>query len=340
MHFLNVERNDAILIRCEGECAFIDSGSYIWGAPCADYLQSVGVTSLKYYIGTHAHLDHVGGAPAVLAAFPTEAVLEPHAYTEAMIRYSAVTDAEKQAVSEVPFQILLVGQSVTVGSATLDCLGPINVRSCNYMEVNENYNSLVLMLSYGETRFLLTGDTTNFTLNAIETANPGSLRADVYKNMHHTEPTNEHLLNAIRPDYVIFSTSSSDMPMRVYVQQLSEMGSRMLITSDNHSGNIVMTSDGREIAVQTQYAPTSMELGSSELSLCEGTAAFLNVTFQPNLRFQALTWSSDNPNVAKVDGKGKVTGVQAGQTIIRATDGSGMSAFCLVTVHTSASVRR
>lgn len=47
-----------------------------------------------------------------------------------------------------------------------------------------------------------------------------------------------------------------------------------------------------------------------------------------------IVWSSDNPDVADVNGKGVVTGVKAGQTVIRATsEDEGISDFCVVTVN-------
>jgi len=49
---------------------------------------------------------------------------------------------------------------------------------------------------------------------------------------------------------------------------------------------------------------------------------------------KSIVWSSDNPDVADVNGKGVVTGVKAGQTVIRATsEDEGISDFCVVTVN-------
>jgi len=50
-----------------------------------------------------------------------------------------------------------------------------------------------------------------------------------------------------------------------------------------------------------------------------------------------VTWHSDNPYVADVDGRGVVTAFQCGSATIyaEATDGSGLSASCKVTVTSS-----
>lgn len=53
-----------------------------------------------------------------------------------------------------------------------------------------------------------------------------------------------------------------------------------------------------------------------------------------NADYPQLDWKSDNPEIATVDSEGKVTGISAGSTVIRATatDGSEVSAACNVEV--------
>ena len=66
VHFMDIDRNDGILIECDGEAAFIDSGTHDYGVKAVGYMQSAGVEKLTYYIGTHAHRDHVGGGAPIL----------------------------------------------------------------------------------------------------------------------------------------------------------------------------------------------------------------------------------------------------------------------------------
>ena len=332
VHFINVGRNDAILIRCGGESAFIDSGTYGWGEYSTGYLRSQGVQSLKYYIGTHAHLDHVGGAPVILANFNVGTVIQPHSNVRKAIEASVETAAERQAVANANYQNLTVGQQIQVGSATITCLGPLSVLRASIDSADENDNSLVLMLSYGSNRFLLSADATSTSMKAIEAAGPGSLRADVYKNAHHNGATKESLIAAIRPKWTVFSTAAKYMPAKDYLEMLSRYGSQSLITTDSHSGHIIMTSDGSNISVRTQHSASSISLNKSSMALYIGKSETLKATVKPSGRYKTVTYVSDNPAVATVSASGKVTGVSQGTTTIRAIEPTGPVALCQVTV--------
>lgn len=333
VHFLNVGRNDGILIRCGGEDVFIDSGMYRYGIVSRDYMKQIGVNQLKYYVGTHGHRDHVGGAAPILAAFDTGAVLVPHARVRDGIEACASNEAERQAVEEAKYVTMQAGQKVTVGDAVITCLGPLSIRNVSFQANAENENSLVLMLTYGDVDILLSADATAASLRAIEAANPGALNADVYKNAHHNGRTRSDIIQAISPQWTIFSTSSSDQPDRSYVNELMKAGSQVVLTTEKHGGNVVLTTDGSAINIQTQYKPESITLNNTSLELFEGKTGKLKATVRPSRYYnRAIFFSSDNPSIASVNEEGKITAVSAGQTVIRAKDASGMEATCTVTV--------
>ena len=77
IHFISSsggDTNDAILIESNGEYGLIDA-AYPSSGYCADYsanggtvlryLQSNGVSHLKFVIASHAHCDHIGGIPEI-----------------------------------------------------------------------------------------------------------------------------------------------------------------------------------------------------------------------------------------------------------------------------------
>ena len=77
-----------------------------------------------------------------------------------------------------------------------------------------------------------------------------------------------------------------------------------------------------------------VSLNKTELILPEGEAESLVATFIPqNVTNKKLTWKSDNPAIASVDEKGKVTAHQQGSTVITVkTDDGGKEAKCTVKV--------
>ena len=77
VHYIDVGQADCILIECGGAFMLIDGGNRDDGQKVISYLQSCGVEELEAVVCTHAHEDHVGGLPAVLAVYPTAQVYAP-----------------------------------------------------------------------------------------------------------------------------------------------------------------------------------------------------------------------------------------------------------------------
>ena len=65
------------LLEEAGEFAVIETGTSLSVPRLLDYLdaQGVGLGQIRYVIPTHVHLDHAGGASAMMAAFPEASLL-------------------------------------------------------------------------------------------------------------------------------------------------------------------------------------------------------------------------------------------------------------------------
>ena len=77
VHFIDVGQADCALLESGGEYMLIDGGNREDGRLVVSYLEQQGVEELAYVVCTHAHEDHVGGLPSVLAVYPTHAVYAP-----------------------------------------------------------------------------------------------------------------------------------------------------------------------------------------------------------------------------------------------------------------------
>lgn len=90
-----------------------------------------------------------------------------------------------------------------------------------------------------------------------------------------------------------------------------------------------------ECRVRVYQPVTELRMDNRSVTVDTGDDIQLTATILPyDADNKSIVWSSDNPDVADVNGKGVVTGVKAGQTVIRATsEDEGISDFCVVTVN-------
>lgn len=249
--FMDIGRNDGILLHCDGEYAFIDSGERPYGQQARNFLFYMGIPHLKYYIGTHAHTDHVAGAPVILATIPADRVIVPHQGVVDLIRDKAATVSEWIAVNCVPFSILRPGQKIMLGGATMECLAPMDITQAPITSTKENHNSLVLRVTYGKRTLLLTGDASATELRRVREQDESLLKVDVLKNPHH----NSSLGSAYEwfgMKYVIASTSSSFLPSASMRAQIERLGATLYCTASSANSSVLMVTDGESL----EFYPT------------------------------------------------------------------------------------
>ena len=244
--FMDIGRNDGILISCGGEYAFIDSGIYDYGEQAVEHMKSLGITRLKYYIGTHAHQDHVGGAGPILDAFDVDMIVAPHDYVITVMDHFCKKESEEQAVANTPVYIMTHGDQIYLGGAKLFCIGPITCIPHSYHSTAENENSLVTRLTYGESSFLLTGDANQKEMLEIESFYPGSTKVDILKNPHHNAYLPMRVLEKVAPKIVVFSTSNRARPKSKVREIFKQLGSEIYITAPAEHSHVTITTDGKK----------------------------------------------------------------------------------------------
>jgi competence protein ComEC len=75
VHVLDVGQGDSILIIGPEKVALIDAGDEKNGKKVVEALRLKGIQQIDYFIATHAHPDHIGGAAEVFASFKVGMVL-------------------------------------------------------------------------------------------------------------------------------------------------------------------------------------------------------------------------------------------------------------------------
>lgn len=254
VHFISVGSNDGILLRAGSECAFIDSGNYLEGEMCVEYMKSVGVTNLKYYIGTHAHRNHVGGAAYILSSIPTKGIIYTHEMVPFQISMMAKTDDEKAALDAVERYPTNYMDVYTLGGATLRCVGPESYSNIyNYNATSENDNSLLLHVTFGDISFFLTGDSPDRKVLRMYENHPEVLKSTVIKAPHHAAGFIPDVYELIDTEYMVFSTSDISLPKEKQLEMAMASSDHVLITADNRNGNIIFRTDGKTLTVQTEF---------------------------------------------------------------------------------------
>jgi len=157
--FLDVGQGDAVALRSPaGRWLLVDGGPR---GPQGDagrrvvvpFLRSHGATQLAAIIATHAHLDHFGGLPAVLEAFDPAFVLEPGQAVPDAGYLGFLGAVESDGAAWRPAR---QGDRLALDGVTIDVLSPDSAWVAGQTDLNES--SVVLLVTYGETRLLLAGD--------------------------------------------------------------------------------------------------------------------------------------------------------------------------------------
>ena len=334
VHFLDVDRNDAILIRCGDESAFIDCGAKEYAPRCVEYMRERGIDHLKYYIGTHAHADHVGGAGGILAAIETDLVLINYDLTIRCMKDIALLPEEDAALERAAYQTVSVGDVFTVGGAKLTCIGPVNLkRLSRWHDSAENTNSLVFRLEYGQKSFLLTGDADTPSFYQILKNDPDALRCTVFKNPHHNGKAGELVQRALEAEYIVIQTSADHPPVNDYVKALRNKGICPLIVSKNNAGTTAFFTDGQTLHYTTRNRMGDWSLSRSELTLRKGEKKGVARNMVPKNMIDTLMWTTSDETVAFPDPNyGTVNAVSPGECVITATAFDGTTRSVSVTV--------
>ena len=244
VHYIDVGQADCMLLECDGKYMVIDGGNRADSSLVVAYLQNQGVEEIEAVVNTHPHEDHVGGLPAVLAVFPVKAV-----YGTSKVYSSSVYDDFLRYINQqsLDLQIPKPGDSFNLGSATVTVIGPVG---SGYEDLNDT--SLVLMVQFGDTKFLFTGDMEALAERELVDAGV-DLKADVLKVGHHGSysSTSYVFLREVMPTYGVITVGRDNEYGHPHADPMSrlEQAGVTLYRTDK-MGNIVATSDGTNIVFQ------------------------------------------------------------------------------------------
>ena len=244
VHFIDVGQADCMLLECNGVYAMIDGGYDTTGHVTVEYLQNLGVEEIELMIATHPHGDHIGGLPEVLANFPVNNVWS------GPITYS--NDYVKNFRKGVAAQGLAIvhpqpGDTFQLDDALITVLGPVKKF---YEDANDL--SLVVMVEFGDTKFLFTGDMEQLAEDDMLDywGEDMDFSADVLKVGHHGSYSSTHyrFLRAVMPTYGVICVGGNNEYGHPHKDPISRLkDAEVQIYRTDKMYDIVCTSDGVDI---------------------------------------------------------------------------------------------
>ena len=202
----------AMMLRdCSGKIIFFDGGYKQNAQHCIEYMKSLGVEKITYYIVTHSHSDHIEASPTILQEFGADyAMIKESNWS---LLPSAEIDWGTQKLYE-DFVNKCNDMGVTILNPQIDTYIKLsdysNIKVFNSDSPNHsdyNHQSLMFLYTYKNNKVFLAGDGTHdASLSAI-----GQIgTVDIMQLGHHGDGSiggsSQKLIDELKPKHAYFAS--------------------------------------------------------------------------------------------------------------------------------------
>jgi beta-lactamase superfamily II metal-dependent hydrolase len=296
VHVLDVgpiEGDSILIISPAGKSVLVDAGDAGKGKVVLEALKRYKVERLDYFIATHPHPDHIGGADEVINGIKVGTVIDngvdlstpepaPAATTKGKAARPAATPAKKRRAKTITsffdeyrdalrqsgalYEKTEPGKKYDLGGgAFLTVLAPSEpffTKDQLKTGGNEpNANSIVLRIDHGEFSMLLMGDAEAQTEQRLLSKDL-DLKATVVKVAHHGSKyaTSQDFLNRVQPQAAIISVGGWNRyghPAQLILDRLKAGNAKVYRT--DLQGEVTITTKGKLDSGKLYEIKTSKE---------------------------------------------------------------------------------
>jgi competence protein ComEC len=241
VHFIDVGQGDATLIEMDGHAMLIDAGNWK-STDVIDYLEKQGIEKIDIAVGTHPDSDHIGQLADVVDNFEVGEVW--------MSGNESTSDTFIEALEAIDstgtdYYEPRSGDLFDLGGLEIEVLYPEEITG------KANEESISLRLTYGNVRFVFTGDSgIKEEQNMIDSGM--ELDAEILHLGHHgsNTSTSQGFLKAVSPELAVYSAgvdNSYGHPHAEVLAAAENAGAEVYGTDVN--GTIIVETDGKTYSV-------------------------------------------------------------------------------------------
>ena len=245
--FLDVGQGDAIFIESpNGNQILLDGGPNKKVLRELTEIMPFYDRSIDMIISSHPDKDHIAGLVEVARRYNVSAAMESGVNSN-----SAVYRELNKIIDEKEIQKIFArrGMRINMGEGTyIDILFPDR----DVFGLETNTASIVAKLIYGNTSFMLTGDSPKAIEKYLVSIMGEALKSDVLKVAHHGSKTStsESFLGYVSPKYSVISSGKNNRynhPHKEIIELLNKF--EIPILRADELGTIKMESNGEKVII-------------------------------------------------------------------------------------------
>jgi competence protein ComEC len=253
VRYLDVGQGDATLLQHADATVLIDTGRH-QGAEVVPALRAAGVEHLDLVVVTHPHADHIGQFDQVLDSFSVTEVWWSGATTTTQTFDRALTALER---SDAAYEEPRTGDTALIGPLELEVVNPPAGTALDDL----HDASLALRVTYGEVRFLFTGDAETSTEARMTARSAATLDADILQLGHHGSRTSTTpaFLAAVDPAVAVYSASTGNQYGHPHAEVLDRvLAAGIEVFGTAVHGTVTVTTDGEGWSISTERTGAPM----------------------------------------------------------------------------------